>query len=268
MQRRSPTIWTVLDDLRQGRKWPDWCYLPVGLVADGVRRVYGDAQNTAVMATTLATLAAWRMTQGIYRIDPAVYPALLDTPIDGDVPVHALTQMPEWCVYIESPGIGGGVHGAWAMLDSVVGHEMRLWYLLDVDPTPIPAPVDLTGESIQSSLARLTAGHAAIERSLLLPGIADVLGRLTSLLLYICSDADISGKHGQPGNPVPVRTRRDGWKLFAAQGPRTWDVGVRMGAALRRAYQAEQTGGGEHQGPRPHIRRAHCDATMESPPRS
>lgn len=80
-----------------------------------------------------------------------------------------------------------------------------------------------------------------------------------NLLLYICcSGYDIHGKRGQPGNPVPKRTRRDGWRLFPADGVRTWDVGVRMGAALRAAYHAEETGqGGQHGGVRGHIRRAH-----------
>jgi hypothetical protein len=48
--------------------------------------------------------------------------------------------------------------------------------------------------------------------------------------------------------------------LFQAEDPMGWDVGVRLGAALRRAYQAEQSrllGDGTHSGPRPSIRQAH-----------
>lgn len=63
-----------------------------------------------------------------------------------------------------------------------------------------------------------------------------------------------------------MRTRRNGWKLFPAQRVTTWDVGVRLGAALRRAYQAEQTGRvGEHAAPRPHIRRAHWHTILSGP---
>lgn len=35
---------------------------------------------------------------------------------------------------------------------------------------------------------------------------------------------------------------KKGWKLFPANGPLEWDVGVRIGAALRQAYQSEQLG--------------------------
>jgi DNA-binding transcriptional regulator YiaG len=53
--------------------------------------------------------------------------------------------------------------------------------------------------------------------------------------------------------------RRAGWRLFPADGIRTWDVGVRLGAALRKAYAADQTGQpqGDRAGVRGHVRRAH-----------
>ena len=53
--------------------WPQWCYLPLfGAYAivggGGTNRVPIDrAQHPGVVAA----LAAWRMTQGIYRYDPA-----------------------------------------------------------------------------------------------------------------------------------------------------------------------------------------------------
>ena len=87
-----------------------------------------------------------------------------------------------------------------------------------------------------------------------------------SLLLYLCSaSGDISG-HGVPSNPVPIKTRRGGFKLFPADGPKTWDVGVRMGAALRVAYELAQTQV-EAMGasPRGHVRRAHWHGFRSGP---
>ena len=82
-----------------------------------------------------------------------------------------------------------------------------------------------------------------------------------NLLLYLCADVEYTrrGKPGHPANPELTCTRRDGWRLFPAAGPTKWDVGVRLGAKLRAAYQAEQTSGagGEHSSPRGHFRRAH-----------
>lgn len=88
-------------------------------------------------------------------------------------------------------------------------------------------------------------------------------GPLLSLLLYLCADeAEIGDGRARPANPEPKRTRRHGWRLFPADGPRTWDVGVRLGAALRRAREREDAEAREAAAhgrarPRPHIRRAH-----------
>ena len=41
------------------------------------------------MACATQGLAAWRMTQGIYRIDPTLYAALSETPIAGDIPAQS-----------------------------------------------------------------------------------------------------------------------------------------------------------------------------------
>jgi hypothetical protein len=59
-----------------------------------------------------------------------------------------------------------------------------------------------------------------------------------------------------PEKPQPKRTKH-GWRLFPADKPATWDVGARIGAALRKASTTSEPGGGTHAGPRPHIRRAH-----------
>ncbi|GAP39068.1 hypothetical protein ISF6_0933 [Piscinibacter sakaiensis] len=57
--------------------------------------------------------------------------------------------------------------------------------------------------------------------------------------------------------------------MFPADWPSTWDVGVRLGAALRQAYQAAETGGGgaggTHAGPRAHVRRAHWHTILSGP---
>lgn len=86
---------------------------------------------------------------------------------------------------------------------------------------------------------------------------------ILSCLLYLCADdAEIDG-NGRPGNPTPVRTRRHGVRMFPADGPKAWDVGVRIGAALRSAGlhangpEGANPGTAGRSSPRPHIRRAH-----------
>lgn len=283
-----PLAWSQADAFRADRgqpgfDWPDWCFLPMGgayaiVSGGGVNRLGLDRIGDVAR---MSALIAWRMTQGIYRFDPAVYAAVIDTPVSGDLPGRVLMQLPEWCVYVETPGFElsiGQLHGFYAHLeyDANNGHsELRL--LLDLTDRLVPIPLHLGDWPLAESVAKASdvAGVHAV--ALGVPFAAGDSRRehiswaepLVSLLLYLCSAADFSrrGQPGQPANPQPTRTRRDGWKLFAAQGPAEWDVGVRMGSALRAAYQAAETApaGGEGASPRGHIRRAHWHGYWSGP---
>lgn len=139
--RQYPQAWEFADELRrnaiQDMSWPAWCYLPMGgwyavvsrMLAGGGRLTTPD-QIAAV--SQIAALGAWRMTQGIYRFDPALYPALIDTPISGDIPADMLYRLPEWCVYIETPDLewsGAPLRGIWAHMEcdhNTGQHELRM----------------------------------------------------------------------------------------------------------------------------------------------
>lgn len=281
-----PGAWKAADSFRDQRgpgfDWPAWCFLPL---AGAYAVVSGGGSNRVQLdragdVARLGALMAWRMTQGIYRFDPAVYDAVSDTPVGGDLPADALMQLPEWCVYIETPGMNisaGTLFGFWAHLefDMNTGRtELRL--LLDVDPAPMAIPLHLGSWSLSESIARAVDAASIQAMAYGMPLAAGGAPRewrswaepLVSLLLYVCSVNDFSrrGAPGQPANPTPTRTRRDGMKLFPAEGPREWDVGVRMGAALRAAYQAAETlATGTHAGPRGHVRRAHWHGFRSGP---
>lgn len=291
--RAYPSAWADIEHLRagkgQGVDWPDWCFLPIGgvqaVVTKGapmgnVNALLLRNPNLLTDAARLAALAPWRMTQGIYRFDPIVYDAVRDTPVDGDIPHEVLFRLPEWCVYIETPGLqcaGQALAGCFVHLEHDVNTgdaELRL--LLDLETGPlIPLPLHLGQWSLAESIAKTDAralANAALNGVRFPSSGAGAyrpcIESIVSLLLYLCTQAgDISGP-GVPGNPKPVRTRRGGWRLFPADRPTTWDVGARMGAALRRAYNAEsgaQGPGASHAGPRPHIRRAHWHTILSGP---
>ncbi|BCO09295.1 hypothetical protein GF1_16710 [Desulfolithobacter dissulfuricans] len=228
----------------------------------------------------LSALSAWRMTRSVYRFDPALYASLLETPVSGKLPVEVLFQLPEWCVYIETPGFlwsGEKLAGFFAHLEYDVNmHRAELRLLLDLGSASwdhlIGIPLHLlensTLEDAVSSAMQTAREYAAQNNSNLLEAIPEDVPQqinssiepLISLLLYLCStNAEISGQ-GVPGNPKPVKTRR-GMKVFPATAPRIWDVGVRIGSALRRAEQAgdksNSAGTGSGAKKRPHVRRAH-----------
>lgn len=297
--RAYPSAWKAAEAFRASRgkdlpAWPTWCYLPLhaayAIVSGGgeARVPFDRAHHVGI----LGALMAWRMTQGIYRFDAALYGALIETELDRDLPREPLYRLPEWCVYIETPdlvwtvaGEERTIHGVWAHLDwdeRIEGrphHELRL--VLDTAPTPaqaldplhgcIPIPLILGEGTIADALARVVESGAEQARRHGLEPPADLLDAqivsralwpIVSLILYLCADEPDIDDADWPRKPMLKRTRRHGWRLFPADGPRTWDVGVRLGAALRRGYhraeiEEREVAASGRARPRPHIRRAH-----------
>ncbi|WP_029001865.1 AcrVA2 family anti-CRISPR protein [Azohydromonas australica] len=279
--RRYTEAWKVCDEFRASKgarlpDWPHWCYLPL----PGMYAVVSNGQDAeltpqqTLQVERLAALAAWRLTQGIYRFDPAVFEAVAHTPVTGDLPHEVLFRLPEWCVYVETPGLSHGaqpLHGFFAHLDATLdtgAAQLRL--LLDaedaLDPLALPLGPWPLGESIARTLA--STGSDAVRHATAVAGLRLVVEPLVSLLLYLCSQAaEIGDGSHRPGNPVPKKTKR-GPRMFQAERPTVWDVGVRLGAALRRAYQAQQLRDPGHDslpGLKPHVRRAHWHGFWSGP---
>lgn len=297
-----PGAWKWVDRFRADKgqglpDWPDWCFVPIaatyGIVAadsgvDGSMLAHVHPERLGDPAR-LAALAAWRVTQGVYRFDPALYESVASTPIDKAMPSEVFYRLPEWCVYIETPDMewaGSQLYGFWAHLEHDVNNqrsELRL--LLDSEAELAPLPIHLGDWTLLEALNRVgkAANYHALysgmtrraalldEHKDQLPIIAKALSPLLSLLLYLCSQAAEIGQGGErPSNPVPKRTKQ-GWRLFPAQKTRQWDVGVRIGAALRKAYQQSEIGQADidpatgRARPRAHIRRAHWHGFWKGP---
>ncbi len=86
---------------------------------------------------------------------------------------------------------------------------------------------------------------------------------LLSLLCFICTSSDeVSNVNGcQPSRPKPQKTKR-GERFFTPPSPTTWDVGFRLGAALRKHASGEfaddaRNTAGLGTPKRPHLRAAH-----------
>lgn len=92
--------------------------------------------------------------------------------------------------------------------------------------------------------------------------LREVMAKVLSLLLYLCSEEPDYGDKKPPVYSVPQKVKgKEKW--FAPAWVKDWDVGVRIGAAIRK-YRVEQTesevgisSGDRHTPKRPHIRRAH-----------
>jgi hypothetical protein len=280
--RLYPNAWKSVDDLRSNREslggWPDWCFLPLAgtyaiISRGGTLRSIDQASHVGV----LGALAAWRATQGVYRFDQTVLDALWETPVTGDIPTEILFHLPEWCVYVTTPGKtwnGCTLHGFFAHLEQDANdRRTELRFVLDVTGPGgddlVVMPVHLGRGGVAEGLAammRESIRHAPIAVESpdgLVEGLTDEVSPLVSLVLYLCSQAaevrDDRGGDRRPSRPLPVRTKK-GVRLFPPERQTTWQVGYRLGAALRNSPAGHERGAwpsGTHASPRPHVRRAH-----------
>lgn len=263
----------------KGASWPPHCFAPSGL---GSLVLDSDRSPIPNPGPIVDALAAWRPTQGIYRLHPALLDALWTTSLSGELPAELLRRLPEWCVYVETPGrnVGDGkpIHGFYAHLvhrPDLDADELRLVldfdapieFMLDVEPVPLIGTLE---ESLR---------HAATEQLDFAPDwfvdrlveTATPLGALVNVLLYLCSEApelkDASRRRDRPRRPRLAAPRRKGklGKLPAAAVPTIWEAGFDLGAQLEQAVEQAHETDSEGRTVRPHVRRAHWHSYWRGP---
>jgi hypothetical protein len=305
--RIYPSAWKQVDNFRAARGkdlpfWPDWCFMPLAGV---YAIVSAEAEKQGIDITSpenmflindvgiIGALAAWRVTQGVYRFDQEVYRSVIDTPVTGDLPHDVLFGLPEWCVYVETPGLeflGQPLAGFFAYLEYDV-HDGRKELRLVLDhtrpederPRLMSQVIHLGPWSLLEAVERAMQEAERVSRDMFVsttpfpPGVAEYIQNnympLVSLLLYICSaNGEIGDGQRRPARPRPKKTKK-GQRLFPPLKVSVWDVGVRMGAALRREkdaayreYRETETGDEKRRAsPRPHVRRAHWHGYWTGP---
>jgi hypothetical protein len=284
LARDFPNIWRDVDHLVSGRgkdlpKWKDWCFMPLSAAEAIASNRGGNAHDIA----RIGALAAWRLSQGIYRFDDTLFDSLVETPLTGKIPIEILFRLPEYCLYIETPQfhfIDEFLPGFFVHLeDDQNGGDPELRVLLDSTPVLLPAIVHLKPGSTVADGMRQTFDEArAFGRKTgrdfdirvtdqELEQASMRLGQLINLVLYICStDTDMDTEHLH--RPIPTKTKA-GMRYFPPDKPRITEVGYTLGATIRAAMERETAPykGGAHASPRPHIRRAHWHSYWTGPKR-
>jgi len=261
--------------------WPvEWCYMPLHAVHAMLWPGEGPfAQRDIAHLGISAALLAWRQCQTIIRYDPVLYQSVLSTQLDGEIPTEILFRLPAWCVYVETPDLVVDelrLHGFWAHLDWDEAGPPELRLVLDAAEDPrrpldgglVSVPLLLGTGGLRDAFERLA--ESANQRSALcghpygdscgLSGerIAEATRQcapILALVLYLCAENADWGGPVRPSNPRPNTSGH----TQPAHEPRVWDVGVRLGSCLRRAYHTEQVqaASGSIGTQRPSVRRAH-----------
>lgn len=294
-----PKIWREIDQYRRNpvslcyeQGWPKSIFVPRAAAMfclwnyaekypglDPSRAPFSESADNMLAVdnegSVLTALAAWRLTQGIYRFDEELYAELIDTPITGDLPCDVFFSLPEWCVYVETPQMRSQ-KGFFAFLEHNNApdayKDFFLYIIRDVNGSLSQFPIPLSKAPLlqiitdmrnyDDSEGQFTPGKDDHE-------LHEQVRPMLSLLLYLCSvNAEIGTGTKRPIRPQPVKTK-EGPRMFPPDRPTTWDVGCRLGAVLRHAKQkpevpqeevatpADQSDVDPRVSPRAHIRRAH-----------
>jgi hypothetical protein len=284
-------IWQIIDGARRVHQsdhiWADvesCIAVMMELVPTITPREFRDElpETIGSMGAQAAALSTWRIGQGIYRFDDDLRRELLTTPITGELPGRLFTRLPQWCVYVETPGyISDGVQlaGFFAFLTLIggreslqivsdcVGYEDKMFMpycSIGIDGNGNIA--DRLEQKLNRSKAMCSFLEARDKRAAgYLPSsessssqIAAEIAPLLSLLLFLTTDeADIDRSYLS----TSIERVQSGKPPFVSAKPTVWDVGVRIGAALRKA-RSEQTDAVVYEGEsgrkqRPHLRSGH-----------
>lgn len=273
LSKRYPNIWEEAEKLRREERhhWPDWCYLPLRYWIRLLVKLHPNIVNSTDDAGRLLILGAWRTTQGIYRFDPDLYASLIKTPLTGDLPYKLLYRLPSWGIYIETPGLCHTVKGVYACLSWDAEDGDELYLIWDSSSFQFLAPflIPLGHGSLVDCLQPISKKVDANTFSIGIEKTASVI----SLLLYLCSEeADYERRPISKG--VQLSSNGKPRITNVPEIARVWDVGVRVGAALRKAQQVAEAEYGNTPNAqdhtkfrtcRPHWRRAHWHTYYTGP---
>lgn len=276
-----PQAWSQVEIFRGSRgrdglpNWPEWCFVPMAawhaIVSEG--SIHAMPLALAGDVSKLSAIGTWRYSQGVYRVDPATFEALSDSIVKGNIPCEVLYRLPEWCVYVETPGmtwIEQPIAGFWAHLEWDVNtqrNELRL--LLDGDDDLIPVILHIGPWTITEATDRAIAEADKQARKAgiappsqgatsLVEALSGAIQPMVSILLYLCSEEPEIDSDREPGSfpsyPRPSKTKK-GLRLFPPKKATIWNVGQSLGKQLRDAKEGE----GEYSGRRQstHLRRGH-----------
>ena len=278
-EKMEPGIYGVLDNLRKAKDsgemhWPDYCELPMSAAYTYLTQKYGE-QVAAGLSAELTALWTWRRNKIVYSFDPDLATALAEQAEDVQdtdvLPCDLLTHLPYPCIYIKANNILEHVDGFFVFIEYDTNHdrtELRIQWLTDDMEYSVPQLLHLLqGKTIKECV--LDTIHATQENlgdDIMLKdvdvGVARVILSAIQLVLYLVSEnAEIDPAPAAmevtraTGNVATIRKS----KGDKASQVREMTVGVRVGAALRKARRAPSTGKSAGTGgtKRSHTRRGH-----------
>ena len=280
-EKMLPGVYAQMDHLHQAKadgeiRWPDYCQLPIGAAFTLLQNQEGlSAAHAAAGAAELTACWMWRRSKIVYSFDPDLAQALAEQAEDVEdtdvLPCQLLMHLPYPCIYIKAPDMLEHTDGFFAWIEYDMDRaapELRIQWLLSSMEYSVPQVLHLLpGETIKACI--LDTIHTTQENlgdDIKLQdvdvNVARVILSAIQLILYIVSEnAEIDPA------PLPMERDKTDGKVTTlrksledkASQVREMSVGVRVGAALRKAKRAASSGKSAGAGgkKRSHTRRGH-----------
>lgn len=267
---KYPNAWDIIETTRKERgqkstiwegitsNWPSWCYIPMGYCLSIASTQETDMVLQVRDAALMSALAPWRLSKEIYSFDAELASDLYDQPLD-ELPTIVFDRLPFPAIYIEAPGL-------------VLDDEQFAGFFVSREYDPRRGDVELrltfcksNGISCPCYISYDSASTIAEAVDKMLAGYGDKQGTLElskkamQLVLYLCtSNPEVSIV--QTDVKRPISHPKDSYKEI-----RTWSVGVRYGAAMKRYKHTGKSHAGSHSSKRPHYRRGHFHHFWKGP---
>lgn len=269
----------TIPQLRASGRIPAWCDFPMGASAAIIEGKTRDYISHVEDVAPLTAALIWRHSRMAYHFDDTLLNELANQPLDDAVPFELLYRLPYPCVYIDAPLIMLGDSTPaigffiWVEYDVNLSHpELRILYLLSSNQCysfvlPFAPTLTESFSLLQASSRAQVAkyGQRILEKDFPYQPMNHISAAI-QLALYLCSELDEHDLSPSIPRSNKRRTASDG----TPQAVLSWDVGVRIGAAIRSyrrstafqdAAHLDSTSGDNaaHSAarPRPHMRRAH-----------
>ena len=286
-----PGIYEHLDQLaglkQQGKlQWPDYCKLPIGAAMTFLLETGRFSPlNASSLAAEATACWMWRRNKVIYSFDRDLAAALVEQAADikdtDTLPTDLLFNLPYPCIYIQTPisPLGDKYDGFWVWIEydfNTQTSELRIQWLLADGKKSIPCVLHLApGKTLKDCKAdTMQTIQQHLNLPVHLPSTANLVLEPLQLVLYLLAEnADVTPKsttptksatptqEKEPSSGTP-RIVRDQYKEIKPN-----DVGVYIGAALRKARQSSESAegaagsagnrGGAGTPRRAHLRRGH-----------
>lgn len=285
-----PGVYEQLHNLQQGwRSMPDYdprCTLPIAAAYTYLVEVHkATDMDAAQLSPAITACYLWRQTPVIYDFDADLAAMLYEQADDMDeeqtLPWEVLLRLPYPCIYIKAPGMRQTIDGFFVWIEKDLrrqGIELRIQTLDEGMDKTMPFSIHLLpgatlGECLEDTKKTTRINFREYENQLQVPtevleavmkDMTQIILRPLQLTLYLCAtNADIEIRQEpkivaqRPGKQIQSKQERKASDVAA------FDVGVRLGASIRRASQHKAVYMKSYENPgtgspkRPHSRRGH-----------